>query len=90
MLEPYEGKLSSTVLRGGRSGNAPLPLGAVMAETKSAAMVDKARDERLGFRIGLANRIGQREMVRVVVQRLPNTRRCSGPALALLASFVRW
>jgi hypothetical protein len=28
MLEPYEGKLSRTVLRGGRSGNAPLPLGA--------------------------------------------------------------
>jgi len=30
MLEPYEGKLSRTVLRGGRSGNAPLPLGAVV------------------------------------------------------------
>jgi len=30
MLEPYEGKLSRTVLRGGRSGNAPLPLGAVI------------------------------------------------------------
>jgi hypothetical protein len=28
MLEPYEGKLSRMVLRGGRSGNAPLPLGA--------------------------------------------------------------
>src|SRR6266478_8403823 len=26
-LEPYEGKLSSTVLRGGRAGNSPLPLG---------------------------------------------------------------
>src|SRR5260221_719075 len=25
-LEPYEGKLSSTVLRGGRAGNSPLPL----------------------------------------------------------------
>ena len=28
-LEPYEGKLSSTVLRGGRAGNSPLPLGLV-------------------------------------------------------------
>ena len=27
-LEPYEGKLSRTVLRGGRAGNSPLPLGA--------------------------------------------------------------
>ena len=26
-LEPYEGKLSRTVLRGGRAGNSPLPLG---------------------------------------------------------------
>jgi len=52
-------------------------------------MVEKARDERLGFRIGLANGIGQPEMVRVVLQGLPNTR-CSGPALALLASFVWW
>src|SRR6266853_3702583 len=25
-LEPYDGKLSSTVLRGGRAGNSPLPL----------------------------------------------------------------
>ncbi len=46
MLEPYEGELSRTVLRGGRSGNAPLPLGAVKPETKRAAMVEKARDEK--------------------------------------------
>jgi len=26
-LEPYDWKLSSTVLRGGRAGNSPLPLG---------------------------------------------------------------
>ena len=30
MLEPYEGKLSRTVLRGGRSRKAPLRLGAAM------------------------------------------------------------
>jgi len=35
-------------------------------------MVEKARDERLGFRIGLANGIGQPEMVRVLLQGLPN------------------
>jgi len=34
MLEPYEGKLSRTVLRGGRSGNAPLPLGAEVRAQK--------------------------------------------------------
>ena len=28
MLEPYEGKLSGTLVIGGRSGPAPLPLGA--------------------------------------------------------------
>ncbi|GEM_PF-6816163 len=52
-------------------------------------MVEKERDEWLGFRIGLANGTGQCEMVRVVLQGVPNSR-CSGPALALLALFVWW
>jgi hypothetical protein len=35
-LEPYEGKLSSTVLRGGRAGNSPLPLGPIKVRQKDA------------------------------------------------------
>jgi len=44
MLEPYEGKLSRTVLRGGRSGNAPLPLGAVSLGEKGR--IEKSGDSR--------------------------------------------
>ncbi len=52
-------------------------------------MVQKARDERLGVRI----RAREAESAwvktgRLLLQGLPNTR-CSGPALAPLASIIR-
>ncbi len=43
MLEPYEGKLSRTVLRGGRSGNAPLPLGAVASPLLTLDVINATR-----------------------------------------------
>ena len=44
-LEPYEGKLSSTVLRGGRAGNSPLPLDSVRVTFFENILSDESAEQ---------------------------------------------
>ena len=53
MLEPYEGKLSSTVLRGERGRKAPDPLGAKAVGYKEVRSGSVCFNQRFGSAINL-------------------------------------